>query len=97
MTAPESFGYNFSHFQALLRFAKNGNTKMAEGSDDPEGEESPEWFLPPISSYILSARLNMPELHLALPTIIRTQPSFGVCFLISLTKDEGKKCPTWPH
>jgi len=46
-------------------FAWNGNTKMAEGSDDPEGEESSEWFLPPLQLYLLSACLNMPELRFA--------------------------------
>jgi hypothetical protein len=47
-------------------FAKEGNTKMAEGSDDPEGEESSEWFLPPHLSYILTTGLNTVELEFPL-------------------------------
>ena len=36
---------------------------MAEGSDDPEGEESSEWFLPPAQLYPLSGQLRMPDLQ----------------------------------
>src|SRR5258705_11754674 len=36
---------------------------MAEGSDDPEGEESSEWFLPPTQPYPRPPLLNTPELR----------------------------------
>ncbi|HEV8291483.1 MAG TPA: hypothetical protein VGP94_06150 [Tepidisphaeraceae bacterium] len=43
-------GYNFPE-ASFTNVGWEGNTKMAEGSDDPEGEESSEWFLPPWLSY----------------------------------------------
>src|SRR3954468_21478956 len=66
---------------------------MAEGSDDPEGEESPEWFLPPNLSYIVSARLNMPELREAHSSSHFCFLSCCVCMLwgLSFKKGEGKR------
>src|SRR6266446_374266 len=81
---------------------------MAEGSDDPEGEESSEWFLPPSQLYLLSDNLNMPELENASPEFCHL--TYFVCMLTRLfftkgegkrnvrhgrTRRAGKKCPGW--
>src|SRR5205814_7051169 len=57
-------------------------SKMAEGSGDPEGEESSEWFLPPPQIYLLSARLNTPELQIAHARSSVFSPLTCVCLLV---------------
>src|SRR6185436_7361988 len=79
-------------------FAKKRNTKMAEGSDDPEGEESSEWFLPPTQLYLLSPALNMPELPFCSRSFWNSVfcdlscVCLAVCFSERLRQ---RKCPTW--
>src|SRR3954468_11659682 len=67
---------------------------MAEGSDDPEGEDSSEWFLPPSRSYPAHHFLNTAELRIGrsfvCPPTIHTRDQVRVFFPNTFAK-EGKK------
>src|ERR1044072_3876103 len=69
---------------------ENFNTKMAEGADDPEGEESSEGGLPPTQLYPVSGFLCMPQLRIS--RRFCPEHSF-VCMLSDLffQKGEGKE------